>query len=533
MSDRADRTELHLSQSPWYHLSWAAASLGVATVGWLAFYPMLWAYFRHDDFGWLKVAKEWNADLTTLAYGHAGLTPVFNLLFYLGYLIGGVHSASPYFVGLITVHAVCGVLVTWLAHQLTGDLFASFIGGLCFAAMFVHHEAIGWLGGGLHPVMTLFLLLTVNLWLAAQKGSIGALVLGPCCVALTLLSKDSGVIVVPLLILLHIFSPRASSPLPWHRLGVWLVPGIAIVGLWRTFLPPHHEVIAVGGPDYWFDCRVLANLIACVPQMLVPDMNFVNYRARLAAHLPPSAIQAVVWASWALIALLFLLSLVALWKGGRLTRLAVLWCYTAFLPFTPFSYKYAIAPRYLYPASVGLALLCVLAWRRLWQQWSETSLGKSALGLGLVLAILANLAIIRMMTTSRLRDSTLRRTILQKIVEQVPAPQPGDRFYLIGLPEHLEDIALAVPLQYEIPLQAFVGPPAVPLSNNRVHVIDLSPVVESLLPQSSSRRSSQHESQPSDLSLELEGEARRPNVAVINRRVAPLFVALDSHGLSC
>ena len=455
---------------------WAVAVGLVFGLAWLALYPVIGSYFRNDDFQWLLMAREWEENPSTLLLGHAGSTFIYNLLFLAAYHVSGWQSAAPYFLGLITIHGLCSVLVLWLIYLLTSDAVASLLGGLLFSVMFCHHEAVGWIAAGLHPLMTLFLLLSVIFWILWQRGAAWAGYLGPLAGVFAVLSKDSGVVLAPCLLLVHwlgVARPRGQA-LDLRRLGWWLAPAYSVLLLWRVLLPPLREVIPVGGPDYFVGPHIASNLALCVPQTVVPDLSYVNYRARLATHLTPPAVDWLVWGAWGMMVVLSLVSALAVWRGSRLVKLGVLWAYAAFIPFAPFSYVYARAPRYLYPGSVGLALLVAVAWMWLGRRWAKGRARRVVAWAAALVVLMANIVPIRLMADSRLRDSNARRHAIERVLEEVPAPRPGDRLYLVGLPDHLRDVGLAVPLLYGVPVTAYVAEP--PVGAQGVYRVDLSDV---------------------------------------------------------
>lgn len=78
--------------------------------------------------------------------------------------------------------------------------------------------------------------------------------------------------------------------------------------------------------------------------------------------------------------------------------------------------------------------------------------GRAAI-IGLVVAlVLVNALPVRIMAQSRTRDSLLRVAMLAEVRARVPAPRPGERICLLGLPEHLRDVAWALPVIYGMPV---------------------------------------------------------------------------------
>lgn len=454
---------------------WALSLTAIVGLAWLAYSPMLGTYFHHDDFNWLRVARQWQADPANLAWGDTGVTVLWNLLFFTAYQLGSWHDATPYFAALICAHMLCSILVSWLLWQLTADRAAALAAGVVFAVLATHHEAVGWLAAGPHVVMTVFLLLSANLWLAFANGATWPRVPGPLAMLATLLTKDSGVVVAPIAAVVHAFSGVGRGRKRWQPALWWFIPPYALLLIWRVLLPPTREAIEAGGADYHLGWHVLSNFVSCVPQMLVPDLAYPNYHALLVRFVGGGPADTLVAISHAAIGALFIASVIAVLRGSRLVRLSVLWCYVAFLPFAPFSYDYARAPRYQYAGSVGLALLLGMGIRWLLRRARGYSIRRAGVMVALGALIVANLLPLRLLAEHRMRDSHLRRIALWYVLEQVPTPADGDTFYLIGLPEHLEDLQLAVPIIYPVEVTARLGPPQTPAA--RTHVIDLSHIV--------------------------------------------------------
>lgn len=453
---------------------WVAGLAGIVALAWLAYSPMLGTYFHHDDFNWLRVAGRWQADPTSLAWGDTGVTVIWNVLFFIAYQFGAWHDAAPYFIYLISAHALCSLLVSWLLWQLTADRTAAIAAGIAFAVLATHHEAVGWIAAGPHVVMTVFLLLSANLWLASAGGARWPRGLGPLAVLATLFTKDSGIVAAPVMAVIHAFSGLRGDGKRLRLALWWFIPPYALLVLWRILLPPTREAIEAGGADYQLGWHVLSNFATCLPQMLVPDLAYPNYSALLTRFVGDNLAGALITASHAAIGLLFLASIIAVVRGSRLVKLSVLWCYVAFLPFAPFSYDYARAPRYQYAGSVGLALLLGMAVVWMLRRTRNSTAWRAGVVVALGALVIANLLPLRLLAEHRMRDSHLRRAALEYVIERVPSPRQGDTFYLIGLPEHLEDLQLAVPVIYPVEVTAHIGPP--PATRPGAHVVDIEPV---------------------------------------------------------
>jgi hypothetical protein len=434
----------------WRH--WVG-TLAVAALAWLAYAPILGAYFRHDDFWWLEVARQWTDGSLPLRHGTAGLSPVYNLLYYFLYHTWGL-DPQPYFASLLLCHVLVSCLVLALVWLLTGRFLAGLTGGLLFAVLFSHHEAVVWPAGGMHVFALAGILLSLICWVLYRRGRGWCLAPALLFALIATFTKDSGIVVVPLLLALDLtaFAGRNRWPLAWLAL-----PAVALAA-WRVWVPPTQEP---GARFFHVGLHCLWNLIHNPPQMLVPDLRFENYQQFLRGLLPPGAVNAALVAASAAILLLSALALWGLARGGRLVRLAILWCYLGFLPFIPYSDRYVRAPRYLYIASIGLALLAGLAAVALARRTKPGLSASRLAAAGLFLAYLAgSFGFARLVCAHRLEESAQRQQVVAIVLQRLPQPQPGAHIALTGLPAYLVDLERGLPLYYARPVavRVFEGP---------------------------------------------------------------------------
>jgi hypothetical protein len=69
------------------------------------------------------------------------------------------------------------------------------------------------------------------------------------------------------------------------------------------------------------------------------------------------------------------------------------------------------------------------------------------------LILLANGALLGLVQKHRLRDSATRRAVLATVQAAVPAPEPGAAIYVVGVPFHVRDVELGIPLLYDVPVE--------------------------------------------------------------------------------
>ncbi len=420
----------------------------VALAAWLAWQPALHAGFRHDDFWWLRTAKRWADGTLPLSYAPAGVAPVYNLLYYLTYQASGL-DPWLYFAELLACHAVDSCLVLVLIWLLTGRLLAAWAGGLCFALLFCHHEAVTWPAGGPHVFAAGGILLSLIGWVRWRQGCRRALPWSLAAAVWAVFTKDSGIAVVPLLFGLELTVFRAAD----KRALAWLLlPPLALV-TWRWSMPPIAEPMTPGSVGFRVGWHMLPNLVYAVPQMVWPDLRFDNYQALLQRALAPGAVAVALRLSDAVLLAVSVVAAITLVRSRGLLQLAVAWCYLGFVPYTPFAYDLARAPRYLYIPSIGLALLAALAVDRLWASGRRTALIALA-----AVFVLGSVGLARLVCRNRLRDTGYRDQAVEAVLSAAALPEAGGTVCLYGLPEHLKDVAEALPLYSDVPLQALTDP---------------------------------------------------------------------------
>jgi hypothetical protein len=69
------------------------------------------------------------------------------------------------------------------------------------------------------------------------------------------------------------------------------------------------------------------------------------------------------------------------------------------------------------------------------------------------LILLANVVLLGLVQKHRLRDSMIRRAVLETVQAAVPTPEPGAMIYVVGVPFHVRDVSLGIPLLYDVPVE--------------------------------------------------------------------------------
>jgi len=427
------------------------ATAVVAAAAWLAYAPILGAYFRHDDFWWLSVAAQWADGSLSLTRAPAGVAPLYSLLYSFLYHTWGLNP-QPYFAVLLLCHVLDSCLVLALVWLLTRRLLAGFTAGLLFALLSCHHEAVTWPAGGPHVFALLSILLALIMWTLYRQGRAWCLPLAVACALAAAFTKDSGIAVVPLLLALDVCAFRGRRR--W-ALATLALPLVALVA-WRAVFPPIAEPQRPGSTSFHLGPHSVLNMITNPPQMLVPDLRFENYQQFLARLLPAGAVHAAIVGSQVGLWLLSALALWAVLRGTRPVKLGVLWCYAGYLPFIPFSYDYARAPRYLYIPSVGLALLAGVAAVAVSAR-VRSRLGRAAIMALFVAYLAGSFGFARLVCANRLEESRQRLAAMAAVQAHVPHPPPRAEIVLEGLPEYLHDVGQGLALRYGRPLHIRVG----------------------------------------------------------------------------
>ncbi|MCE5237621.1 hypothetical protein LLH23_03925 [bacterium] len=439
-----------------------ALAMWPALAAWAGYVRMLGAYFRNDDFAWLKVAHDWMTG-RSLAYGEAGVTPCYNLLYGTLYRTFGA-TAWPYYATVILLHSIASVLVAWLVWRVLMSaepaarptervgLRAASTAGVFFALLFSHQEAVAWSQSAHHVLAATLVIAATLLWLRYREGHRWALPLSVLLGVLAALCKENALVVFPLLVVLDrlLYRDRPALAVAWQAL-----PVLAHIA-WRVGVGVHHDSIQYGSTDYWPGLHMVTNLLLVPPQMLLPDLRFETFAALLQRVLSPSVAAAVGQASLVPLLGLSLLAGYGLVRGRERVRLGLLWSVLGLLPFLPFIYFYARAPRYGYLPSVGLSLLVGLL-----VQWALTPRPRrrvrtvALVGVGLYVA--ASFVLLQAMASNRLRDSAVRREVLRAVYAALPAPPAGTHVHVEGLSKQFGDLRVAIPMLYTVRVTCSVG----------------------------------------------------------------------------
>lgn len=136
--------------------------------------------------------------------------------------VGG-GSALPFHVTGVLVHAVCTLQVARLAVDLGIPRPAATLGACLFAVLPIHVDAVASVVGQADVWSTLFLVLALRAWLRGRWWTLAF-------AALAVLSKESGVVVLPALIVLELLGPHGTAGARTRRVQIVCV-GITVLAL--------------------------------------------------------------------------------------------------------------------------------------------------------------------------------------------------------------------------------------------------------------------------------------------------------------
>ena len=327
----------------------AGLVIGAVLVG-----PGLGGFFILDDFAWLDCAADalgHPAHLFTLHISNF-FRPVAHGVWTLAHWLFGLEP-GPYHLLVLGLHAIAAVLFAHLIWRLSADRFLAFACAVCFLLSPAYSEAVIWISGVTEPIAAIGILATLiafHRFLTRREGLFYGLAL--LVFVLAHGTKESVVVLLPLLAMLH--------------LGLWLrQPGTARGSFW-IYLP-----FALLGIAYLLlQYRIQQQSYLVIERQYTVGFHALGGIARSLAHLlrlgwPPLVAAILGW----------LLQHRAL---PRLTRKRLAWAAlllaAVVVPMIPYAMFRgdALASRYYYLPSLGLALASGLALRTLFRQRSRS-----------------------------------------------------------------------------------------------------------------------------------------------------------------
>ncbi|MCE5216802.1 hypothetical protein LLH03_07185 [bacterium] len=398
---------------------------------------------------WLSDPQVWRAVLV----GHNGCTPLFNLVFLSLYHLGGATNPVPYYCYLLLAHFLVSLAVYWLGATLLNRR-AALLGAVGFALFWGNHQAVTWIGAGHRPLCSFLVICSIVLFLRFRReGRRSFLAWAAVLGFLAMLSKEDAIVLLPLVFLADCL---ALQRWPWKGRNWAAYLPLAAACLLYALIQPLTRGTGTSFSGltegfYWFGPHMFRNLLDIVPQLLVPDIARGGFREALQGALTVRLADLVGPCGHLMRLVFTLAALDLLIRGTDPVRYLVAGMYVAFLPFTAFTYEYAVAARYRYLSAAGFALLlgygvCVLSTRLAQRSWPR------ALLWGLTgLVLLANLGLLWRLEAHLQRDAEARQAVLTEVQRVLPEVPPRTVFRFEGLPGNVEDTVMAVSLLYDVP----------------------------------------------------------------------------------
>jgi len=330
--------------------------------GALLFAPTLWSGFLRDDFTWVGNAIDVPRHPELLVGPpNKDFRPMASLAFQLNFALSGLNPAGYYLMNLL-LHLANTALVMRLAHRLTGGRRGVvLVTGALFAGAFGNYgDAVVWISGRTGLIVDLFLLGTVlAYWRFLDSGRGRDYTLALALYTLALLSKETAVVVIPLLALIEwARGAPAKSLLRAPALRAYAPFALVLAAYLAFQLGVVRRGSHVIGREYLLGWHVLTNLLESLARMALPlnaTSSMVPMPMALRAPLQSalSVLTVLVPMGWA--ALLFT-------RVPRWVKFAVLWMVLNLLPYVFFAGR--TNTRYLYNPSIGLCLLVAggIAW---------------------------------------------------------------------------------------------------------------------------------------------------------------------------
>ncbi len=301
---------------------------GLAALAVVAYAPALSLPFIADDYGNLLLARQfgpvssWGALAEDPVHRYR---PIYLVLTWWIWSVFGIQPAVFYGTSLV-LHVLC----TWLVFAVgvwrpIGWRLAA-VAAAFFAVYEGHQEAVMWYSAAYEPLLLLFGLMSFVfwvLWLDTSRGRFWHYGVSLLCFVLALFSKESAVILAPLLLL-----PTLEPSTRNRRTVIGWLPfaGAALLFALPVFAGSQHHPRLDDGSFSW---RAPAAL------------TWLNSYWRL------------FW-FWGLLSLIFL----SLWRARTWWRVVAIGCVWAGLSLVPYSflvYMNRVPSRHTYLASVGLS----------------------------------------------------------------------------------------------------------------------------------------------------------------------------------
>jgi protein O-mannosyl-transferase len=213
---------------------WLAAPAVLAmylAVGVTVYARILPSFFVADDFAYLhEIAVSQSPSIIFSALAGRYFRPMVVFAYYLNYQISALDPFS-YHLTVVLLNVGNAWLVFLLGRALAAPPLAAPLAGLLFLVFGGHAEAITWIGGMADPLVTMFVLVALLLFLRAleHERPLGFVVAVWAAFAGALLSKESAAILPGLLIVATALARSDGGLLRAWRVLVMTLAGMAVL----------------------------------------------------------------------------------------------------------------------------------------------------------------------------------------------------------------------------------------------------------------------------------------------------------------
>ncbi|HEX9243380.1 MAG TPA: hypothetical protein VF875_13140 [Anaeromyxobacter sp.] len=302
----------------------------------------------------------------------ANYRPLTVATFLLNYQIAGADPAAFRVVN-VALHAASTCLVYLLCAALGVSGGAALAAGLLFAVHPVHVEAVVWITGRAELLASLGVLAAALLHLRQRRdGSPSLLAAAVACFVLALLSKESAIAFVAIVVCLEL-TLAAADGATVARLRSRLLSCLPYVVACLAYLGVRWTVVGVedrgSGVGTFFAGSTAPEIFLTMVKVFARYWGLLLFPVKLSAHydqvdvpLPETLLEPSFLAAVA-VNLAVLVAIVALFRTRRhLAAFALAWVPLALLPYSHLiHFEWLMAERFLYLASIGISLGAALA----------------------------------------------------------------------------------------------------------------------------------------------------------------------------
>jgi len=288
-------------------------------------------------------------------------TPLLWLSFMLDYRLYGL-NAGGYHVTNLIFHILSTLLLFWLFHRMTGELWKSAFVAAFFALHPLHVESVVWVSERKDVLSAFFWMATLCLYVFyTEKPAVRRYLLVLCAFVLALMSKPM-VVTLPVIMILLDYWPLKRFESRKDNLFLWQLKEklpFFILSAILSFVTFYDSLKIDNGEHFPFASRFANAIVA-----LVKYLARTFWPHDLAAFYPfPSQIP--LWQVLVAAFLIIAIAVATIVMVKRLPYLFVGWMWFAItiFPVTGIMYPiwlYAMADRYHYLPSIGLSVM--MAW---------------------------------------------------------------------------------------------------------------------------------------------------------------------------